>query len=124
MLINDKYALGEEIGRGAAGQVFKGSNIKTGELVAIKRIPLHGIKPDELQATMHEIEILKKLQHKNIVDYIGSYKTKQYLFIVMDFMEHGAIGSLIKPNRFGAFPEPLAAVYTAQVLQGLGYLHG
>jgi serine/threonine protein kinase len=39
------------------------------------------------------------------------------------YVENGALASIIKPNKFGAFPESLTAVYIAQVLEGLVYLH-
>jgi serine/threonine protein kinase len=72
---------------------------------------------------MGEIELLKTLNHKNIVKYIGSFKSRTHLYIILEFMENGALSAIIKPNRFGVFPETLVAVYIAQVLQGLQYLH-
>jgi len=38
-------------------------------------------------------------------------------------VENGSLSNIIKPTRFGAFPESLVAVYIAQVLEGLAYLH-
>ena len=38
-------------------------------------------------------------------------------------MEKGSLADIIRPSKFGALPESLAAVYIAQVLQGLAYLH-
>lgn len=67
---------------------------------------------------MSEIELLRNLHHPNIVEYIGSFKTRSHLYIIMEFMENGALSSVIKPNKFGPFPEPLAAAYISQV--GLG----
>jgi serine/threonine protein kinase len=76
-----------------------------------------------LQGVVGEIELLKTLNHPNIVKYEGSFKTRTHLYIILEFMEAGALSALIKPNRFGVFPEALAAVYCAQVLKGLQYLH-
>jgi serine/threonine protein kinase len=39
------------------------------------------------------------------------------------YVENGSLANIIKPNKFGAFPESLVAVYIAQVLEGLVYLH-
>ena len=36
--INDKYLLGEEIGKGAYGKVFKGVDLQNGDTVAIKQV--------------------------------------------------------------------------------------
>ncbi len=60
---------------------------------------------------------------QNIVKYIGSFKSRTHLYIILEYMENGALSAIIKPNRFGVFPETLVAVYIAQVLQGLQYLH-
>ena len=37
-MLSDRYALGEELGRGAFGQVFKGMDTRSGEAVAIKQM--------------------------------------------------------------------------------------
>lgn len=122
-VLSDKYMLGEELGRGAYGQVYKGLDTRTGDTVAIKQMSLSGISQENLQSVMGEIELLKNLNHKNIVKYLGSFKTRTHLYIILEFMENGSLASIIKPTKFGAFPESLVAVYIAQVLQGLAYLH-
>ncbi|CAL8466918.1 g6454 [Coccomyxa elongata] len=122
-LLSDKYTLGEELGRGAYGQVFKGTDVRTGELVAIKQMSLSGISQDNLQGIMGEIDLLKNLNHRNIVKYVGSFKTRTHLYIILEYMEKGSLSDVIRPSKFGAFPEPLVAVYIGHVLQGLAYLH-
>ncbi|KAK9805307.1 hypothetical protein WJX73_000155 [Symbiochloris irregularis] len=122
-VLGDKYQLGEELGRGAFGQVFKGLDQRTGNTVAIKQMALSGISPEGLHSVMGEIELLKNLNHRNIVKYIGSFKTRSHLYIILEYMENGALSSHIKPSKFGNFPESLVAVYIQQVLQGLAYLH-
>ncbi|PPD97491.1 hypothetical protein GOBAR_DD05489 [Gossypium barbadense] len=39
------------------------------------------------------------------------------------YVENGSLANIIKPNKFGPFPESLVVVYIAQVLEGLVYLH-
>lgn len=36
-------------------------------------------------------------------------------FCAAQFMENGALSNIIKPSRFGTFPEPLVAMYISQV---------
>ncbi|CAK0734185.1 hypothetical protein CVIRNUC_000395 [Coccomyxa viridis] len=84
---------------------------------------LAGMASDNLQAIVGEIDLLKNLRHKNIVKYIGSFKTKTHLSIILEYMEKGSLADVIRPAKFGAFPESLAALYIAQVLHGLAYLH-
>jgi serine/threonine protein kinase len=49
------------------------------------------------------------------VKYIGSFKSRSHLYIILEYMEKGALSALIKPHRHGLLNEPLAAVYIAQV---------
>ncbi|PRW61538.1 MAP3K epsilon kinase 1-like isoform X2 [Chlorella sorokiniana] len=122
-MLVDKYRLGEELGRGAFGQVYLGLDTRTGEHVAIKQLSLEKIPGESLQGIMGEVELLKNLNHRNIVKYVGSFKTKSHLYIILEYMENGALSSVIKASKFGPFPESLVAVYIQQVLQGLAYLH-
>ncbi len=123
VVLSDRYQIGEELGRGAYGQVFKGIDLINNLPVAIKQISLAGMSAENLQGVQGEIELLKTLNHANIVKYIGSFKTRTHLYIILEFMESGALSAMIKPGRMGVFPEHLVAVYITQVLQGLQYLH-
>ncbi|EIW81107.1 hypothetical protein CONPUDRAFT_104294 [Coniophora puteana RWD-64-598 SS2] len=119
-LLND-YQLGDSLGKGAFGQVYRALNWATGETVAVKEIQLSNIPKGELGQIMSEIDLLKNLNHPNIVKYKGFVKTKEYLYIILEFCENGSLNTICK--RFGKFPENLVAVYICQVLEGLVYLH-
>ncbi|XP_031372332.1 MAP3K epsilon protein kinase 1-like isoform X2 [Punica granatum] len=121
--LDNKYMLGDEIGKGAYGRVYKGLDLENGDFVAIKQVSLENIAQEDLNIIMQEIDLLKNLNHKNIVKYLGSLKTKTHLHIVLEYVENGSLANIIKPNKFGPFPESLVAVYIAQVLEGLVYLH-
>ena len=118
------FRLGEEIGRGATGRVYKAENLVSGQTVAIKKIPLGPTAAQQqsnLQCLMGEIELLKSLNHQNIVQFLGSCRTRTHLYIMLEYMEKGSLSSIIKQGV--KLSEELAAVYIAQVLQGLRYLH-
>ncbi|KAK8463746.1 hypothetical protein PHAVU_011G030800 [Phaseolus vulgaris] len=121
--LDNKYMLGDEIGKGAYGRVYKGLDLENGDFVAIKQVSLENIAQEDLNIIMQEIDLLKNLNHKNIVKYLGSSKTKSHLHIVLEYVENGSLANIIKPNKFGPFPESLVALYIAQVLEGLVYLH-
>ncbi|KAJ6466208.1 hypothetical protein C8R45DRAFT_483404 [Mycena sanguinolenta] len=118
--LND-YQLGDSLGKGAFGQVYRALNWATGETVAVKEIQLSNIPKGELGEIMSEIDLLKNLNHENIVKYKGFVKTREYLYIILEFCENGSLHNISK--RFGKFPESLVAVYISQVLEGLMYLH-
>lgn len=70
---------------------------------------------------MMEIDLLKNLNHPNIVKYHGFVKTQDTLNIILEYCENGSLHSICR--KFGKFPENLVAVYMYQVLKGLAYLH-
>ncbi|GMP62964.1 hypothetical protein CsSME_00024858 [Camellia sinensis var. sinensis] len=121
--LDNKYIFGDEIGKGAYGRVYKGLDLENGDFVAIKQVSLENIAQEDLNIIMQEIDLLKNLNHKNIVKYLGSLKTKTHLHIILEYVENGSLANIIKPNKFGPFPESLVVVYIAQVLEGLVYLH-
>ncbi|KAH9706996.1 MAP3K epsilon protein kinase 1 [Citrus sinensis] len=101
--------LGDEIGKGAYGRVYKGLDLENGDFVAIKQVSLENIAQEDLN-------IIMNLNHKNIVKYLGSLKTRSHLHIILEYVENGSLANIIKPNKFGPFPESLVAVYIAQGL--------
>nr|WVH01951.1 cytokinesis protein [Naematelia aurantialba] len=115
------YQLGDLLGRGASGSVYRALNFLTGETVAIKSVSLLSLAPSALPDIMSEIDLLKNLNHPNIVKYKGFARDKENLFIVLEYCENGSLQSILK--KFGKFPESLVAVYISQVLEGLIYLH-
>ena len=119
--VDFEWERGVEIGRGSFGCVYKAVNKKTGEIMAVKEIPLSS-NSDTLEDTQQEIQLLSKLvSNKYIVKLIG-YQTKDsIMYIFMEFVEGGSIYSRMK--TFGQLGELQVARYTKQIVQGLVYLH-
>ena len=115
------YQLGDCLGKGAFGSVFRALNMGTGEAVAVKQVKLADLPKSELQVIMLEIDLLKNLDHPNIVKYRGFIKTAEALNIILEYCENGSLHSISK--NFGKFPENLVGLYMSQVLHGLLYLH-
>lgn len=109
------------LGTGAHGSVYRAFNWKTGEVVAIKQIRLENIPQSEMNTITKEIDLLKGLDHPNIVKYKGYLKEAGKLNIILEYCENGSLATILKD--FGKFPEDLVAVYMAQALDGLLYLH-
>ncbi|KAL8674280.1 MAG: hypothetical protein Q9168_001347 [Polycauliona sp. 1 TL-2023] len=105
------YQLGDCLGRGAFGSVFRALNMGTGETVAVKQIKLADLPKSELRV----------ITHPNIVKYHGFVKSAEALNIILEYCENGSLHSISK--NFGKFPENLVGLYMSQVLHGLLYLH-
>jgi serine/threonine protein kinase len=109
------YQLGDKLGHGSIGIVYKAINIKTGASVAIKQVSLPAINSDALKSIHKEIQLLSKLNHLNIVKYIDSISTDTNLNIVLEYVESGSLSNLIQ--KYGTLKESLAAIYIMQVNQ-------
>ncbi|GJJ74585.1 transgelin [Entomortierella parvispora] len=110
------------IGRGQFGAVYKAMNMVTGQMVAVKRIKIDGLKDAEMDLLMQEVDLLKSLEHPSIVKYEGFIKTDGHLNIILEFVENGSLLTTLK--SFGTFPEKLVVAYVVKILEGLVYLHG
>ena len=64
---------------------------------------------------------MQQLIHPNIVKYISTIRSRNHLYIVLEYMESGSLCNVMK--KFGYFSESLTAVYITQILRGLSYLH-
>mmetsp|Transcript_57328 Transcript_57328/g.94801 ORF Transcript_57328/g.94801 Transcript_57328/m.94801 type:complete len:1163 (+) Transcript_57328:97-3585(+) len=120
-LLDSKYQLGEELGRGSSGKVYRALNRDSGHFVAIKQIPLHGMSSTHLQAVQSEISMLHNLQHPQIVRFFETIRTAEHLYLVLEYVENGSLAAILK--HFGRFPEHILVDYMRQVLQGLEWLH-
>lgn len=100
-----KWIKGELIGEGTFGKVYKGLNEKTGQLLAIKQFLLVDESEEELENLCKEIHVMWSLNHENIVRYVGTTRTTQYLFIILEYITGGSIEKMIK--SFGSFSENL-----------------
>ncbi|KAG0213419.1 hypothetical protein BGX28_004475 [Mortierella sp. GBA30] len=116
------FQLGNCIGRGQFGSVYKALNLVTGQMMAVKRIKIDGLKENEMDMLMQEVDLLKSLAHPSIVKYEGFIKTYGFLNIILEFVENGSLLTTLK--SFGAFPEKLVVAYVVKILEGLVYLHG
>ena len=122
---NDSWVHGKVIGKGSFGSVVFGLNKNTGEVMAVKQVPIMDIEEtntlEKIKALEVEIEILSRLQHRNIVRYIGFSREEDYFNIFLEYEGGGSIAKLL--SKYGKFKESLVRLYSKQILEGLEYLH-
>ncbi|KAF7304908.1 STE11-like protein [Mycena kentingensis (nom. inval.)] len=123
-----KWIKGALIGAGSFGKVYLGMDAASGLLMAVKQVELPtGSAPNQerkksmLSALEREIELLKDLQHVNIVQYLYSSLDDEYLNIFLEYVPGGSVTALLR--NYGAFEETLVKNFVRQILEGLNYLH-
>jgi mitogen-activated protein kinase kinase kinase len=113
--------LGEFLGEGSFGKVYKGLNESTGELIAVKQLFLANGSSEEVAQLRKEISVMWDLNHANIVRYLGTARSDRWLFILLEYVPGGSIANML--HQFGAFTESLLKRFTAQIVCGTTYLH-
>lgn len=91
------YGLKDIIGRGFSSVVYRGSNDRLKERVAIKVIDIKSIQGKPQKKMLEgEIEALKKLNHPNILKCHDIFSTANNCYIITEFCNEGDLENLLK----------------------------
>lgn len=111
----------KKIGEGAAGEVFLATDVRSGEKVAIKKMPLNS---QNMKLLVTEIGIMKTSSHPNIVKYFDSYLVGEQIWVVMEFMGAGCLTEVLEQFENGVrMTEAQIATTCRDTLRGLAYIH-
>ena len=116
----EDYHVLERIGEGSFGKVYKGRRKFCGQVVALKFIPTGGRSERELQALRQEIEILRTLQHENIVMMLDYFETDTEMIVVTEYAQ-GELFEILEDDR--SLPEEEVRTIACQLVRALYYLH-
>ena len=79
------------------------------------------ISAENIRSIESEVNLLKKLDHPNIVKYIEYIQTKKHINIILEYVEGGSLHYILKQS--GKMGEHLVFIFVKQILEGLVYLH-
>ncbi|KAL0208063.1 hypothetical protein P9112_010650 [Eukaryota sp. TZLM1-RC] len=116
-----KYEVLNLLGKGAYGLVWKVTDKKTGQLLALKKIFDAFQNDTDAQRTFREIMFLQQLNHPNIVRLLNVLKAdNDYdIYLVFDYLETD-LHTVIRSNIL----EPIHKQYiTFQIIRALRYIH-
>jgi len=119
--ISDYYSFGKTLGTGAYGVVKKATHKKTGLTRAVKVLKKAYLSQEEQEKVMNEVEVLRNLDHPNIMKVIETYEDKKYYFIVTEFYEGGELFDKIVQSQH--FTEKDAAKTMKQILSAVNHCH-
>jgi len=113
------------IGRGQYGKAHLVRYTKDTQLYICKTIDLTCLSKKERESALQEVELLRRLDHPNIVEYKRSFFMGDTLAIAMQYCEGGDIANYIKDlaKRRERFLEVHIMNYLVQILQALQYIH-
>ncbi|EOA37412.1 hypothetical protein CARUB_v10011340mg [Capsella rubella] len=111
------------LGKGGFGRVYKGT-LKTGEVVAIKKMDLPPFKKADGEREFRvEVDILSRLDHPNLVSLIGYCADGKNRFLVYEYMQNGNLQDHLNGIREAKISWPIRLRIALGAAKGLAYLH-
>uniref|UniRef100_A0A5F9DDJ6 non-specific serine/threonine protein kinase n=1 Tax=Oryctolagus cuniculus TaxID=9986 RepID=A0A5F9DDJ6_RABIT len=87
-----------KIGEGSTGIVCIATVRSSGKLVAVKKMDLR--KQQRRELLFNEVVIMRDYQHENVVEMYNSYLVGDELWVVMEFLEGGALTDIVTHTRY------------------------
>lgn len=120
--INADYKKGAMIGKGSFATVFEFEKRDTGERVAVKTIRKKQLTNEkEMDKLQNEIEIMKKIRHESIVNFIDVYETAKKFYIVQELCKGGHL--LQRCGKLNHYSETQAAAIIYQLADVCKHMH-
>ena len=117
----NKYKKLEKVGAGSYGSVYKAVNKSTGELVAIKEQKVQQYEDFPINV-LREVQILRRLDHTNIVKLHEVVQTKNdELVLVLEFC-HSSLYDLLRSNEQKLAISEMKYI-SLQLLEAITYMH-
>ena len=110
------------IGRGAFGEVHICRDLRTGEIVAIKKIKKENLlKKNQIKHTLDEQDFLSKVDSPWIVKLKASFQEGDYLYLVMEYLPGGDLMGLLIARDI--FTEEEAKFYISEMILAIDSIH-
>ena len=121
--IYDKVCL---LGKGAFGSVYKVSRKNSGTRLiirALKEISKESmnVKPENEEEIRNEIEVLKNIDHPNIMKIFEFFEDEKNIYLINEFCGGGDIAQI--HDKYGLFPEFFLKYIMFQVFLAISFLH-
>lgn len=120
---DQEYDLGEKLGAGAFSAVYKCVEKLTGETKAVKIVSKQALTKQHttLKNKLQEIQVLKLLDHPNILKIFKGFEDARNFYIVMEFCQGGELFREILTKHY--FTEIEAASIMSQLFSAVSYCH-
>lgn len=115
------YELGDELGRGKFGTVYRCIERASGRELAAKFV--HMRRREDRQDVEREISIMSLLQHKRLLQLYDAYDDgKNEMCLITELIEGGELFERIVDDDF-QLTERKAAIFVRQICEGVEYMH-
>ncbi|XP_008811875.1 serine/threonine-protein kinase STY46-like isoform X3 [Phoenix dactylifera] len=111
---------GNKVASGSYGDLYHGAYCS--QDVAIKVLKPEHVNADMQREFAQEVYIMRKVRHKNVVQFIGACSKPPNLCIVTEFMQGGSVYDFLHKQK-GVFKLPALLRVAIDVSKGMNYLH-
>jgi calcium-dependent protein kinase len=116
-----RYREVKSLGKGAYGEVKMVTEKSTNQVMAMKVIPKKNCTTASTSTLLNEIEVLKKLDHPNILKVYEFYQDETNYYIIMEYCAGGELFDRIVNTKH--YTEAKAAFIMKQLLSAIAYCH-
>lgn len=119
----DSFSNMEKIGQGTYSTVYKARDLRTGKIVALKKVRFVNLDPESVQFMAREIYVLRRLDHPNVIKLEGlvASKMSNSLWLIFPYMEHDLAGLAARPGI--KFTHSQVKCFMQQLFNGLNHCH-
>ncbi|XP_021810438.1 serine/threonine-protein kinase STY46-like [Prunus avium] len=115
-----QLTFGNKVASGSCGDLYKGT-------YCTQEVAIKVLKPECVNSDMHkdfaqEVYIMRKVRHKNVVQFIGACTKPPSLCIVTEYMSGGSVYDYLHKQK-GVFKLPALLKVAIDVSKGMTYLH-
>ena len=120
-VLNGKYRVIRELGRGAMGVVYRAEHLLLKSHVAVKMLAPEFVANEELRARFFkEARTQSALRHPSVNRVIDYFEQDRHLFLVLEFVEGDSLAKLLEEGPLA----PSRGVHLITcILEGLNYVH-
>ena len=116
------FILTEKLGQGTYATVYKAyKKGNTRDIVAIKCVKKSSLSKSSTENLLREIEILKSLNHRHIVELKDFQWDDNNIFLILEYCSGGDLSTYIR--RYRRLPENVARKFLRQLASALQYIH-
>lgn len=121
MLLMEKYELGEIIGQGGTGNVYRGYDRHLRQVVAVKQADAAGQEGKKADSLWNEARILNGMEHQALPKIYDFFREGEYVYVVLEYVQGVTLEEYVSEN--GPMEQQKALEVMKQLLSVFHYLH-